>query len=75
MLTSQSFLLAIDGVVVSQRINTPLAAVGLLFGSFYIFNLHYPATASVTLQFIQRYDGYDNLDNFLMLIRSVYVCH
>jgi hypothetical protein len=54
MLALCLFLLAIDNVIVIHKTDDPLAAVGLLFGSYYIFNLHYPAAASITLEFIQK---------------------
>jgi len=53
-MTAKLFMLAIDGVIVLHEIKDPLTAIGLLFGSFFVFNLHYPASASVTLEFIQR---------------------
>ncbi len=68
-LTSNSFMFAIDGVIVVHDIEDPLTAVGLLFGSFYIFNLHYPASASVTLEFIHRLRAC-----FIIFTTDYYVC-
>lgn len=55
MLASRVFMLAIDGVVVVHSIDDPITAVAMLFGAYYNFNLHYPASASITLEFIQRF--------------------
>ena len=53
-LTAKSFMLGIHGVVVLHAVQDPLTAIGLLFGAFFVFNLHFPASASITLEFIQR---------------------
>lgn len=48
------FRLVVDGIVVCSSIESPVAAIALLFGSFFLFNIKYPVDTSATLEFIQR---------------------
>lgn len=38
-----------------DNISNPVTAVAMLFGTYYVMNLHYPEGAAITLEFIQRY--------------------
>lgn len=45
-MTGSRSALSVNGVVVCHNISNALAAVSMLFGMFYILNLHYPDGAS-----------------------------
>jgi len=47
-------MLSVDQVIVNDNIPTFLRGLELLFGSFYVLNIEYPAGAVSTLEFIQR---------------------
>ncbi|CAL8295825.1 unnamed protein product [Merluccius merluccius] len=51
---SRQFMLAIDRKVVNDHISTFIAAVCLMLGSHYCFNIHYPVDLGSTLEFLQR---------------------
>ena len=51
---SDAFRLVVDNTVICSSIQTPLVAVALLFGSYFLFNIEYPQEGSATLEFIQR---------------------
>lgn len=55
LMTCTRFMLVIDGKVVNQNVVGFITALSMLFASFYAFNIKYPAEASSTLEFIQRY--------------------
>jgi hypothetical protein len=50
----QNFRVVVDKVV-TCCVDTPLAGFGMLFGSFYLFNISYPVEAGATLEYVQRY--------------------
>ena len=49
------FMLTVGSRVVNRDISSPLVAIALLFGSFFVINTHYPADTSIMFEFIQRY--------------------
>jgi len=51
---ASAFRLVVDRVVVCSSIQTPMVAVTLLFGTYFLFNIAYAPEASATLEFIQR---------------------
>ncbi|KAK0140165.1 hypothetical protein N1851_022919 [Merluccius polli] len=51
---SRQFMLAIDRKVVNDHISTFIAAVCLMLGSYYCFNIHCPVDLGSTLEFLQR---------------------
>lgn len=51
--TSKEFILFIDSTVAAHSTNF-MSSVTMLFASFYIFNIEYPETACITLEFLQR---------------------
>ena len=53
-LTGTRFILTVNGVVVQDGIDSQLTAVSMLFGAYYVLNLHYDASSAVSLEFIQR---------------------
>jgi hypothetical protein len=54
-LTGSRLLLSVHGIVVCDNISNPVTAVAMLFGTYYVMNLHYPECAAITLEFIQSY--------------------
>ena len=58
-----------DHHVICCSIDSPLTAMALLFGAFFVFNISYPCDASATLEFIQRY-----LMHVACLASLVYIC-
>jgi hypothetical protein len=56
LLRCENYMLAIDQVIVCQGLKSFLSAFAILFAAFYVFNIEYPATASGTMEFIQRYE-------------------
>lgn len=50
-----SFMLAIDSKIVIMEIETFEMGLALLISSFFCLNIEYPASASTTLEFIQRF--------------------
>ncbi|GAA6079263.1 uncharacterized protein LOC122358169 [Tachysurus ichikawai] len=48
------FLLSVDRKIVNDDITTFIAAVCLMFGSYYCFNIHYPSELASVLEFLQR---------------------
>ena len=53
-MTASRFMLVIDGKVVHQNITGFIQALSMLFASYFVFNIEYPAEATCTLEFIQR---------------------
>ncbi|XP_064110261.1 uncharacterized protein LOC135218046 [Macrobrachium nipponense] len=54
VLQATRFMVAVDGRVINSDITSLVAAMAMVFASFYLFGIHYPPEASVTLEFIQR---------------------
>ncbi len=52
---TKRFMLGVDGIVVSSLISSFLDGLVMLFASFYIFSIEYPAKCAITLEFFQRY--------------------
>ncbi len=52
-LEATKWSLAIGQLVVLDVAN-PISAISVLFSSYYIFNLQYPATSAGVMEFIQR---------------------
>ncbi|PIK56129.1 hypothetical protein BSL78_06948 [Apostichopus japonicus] len=48
------FQIAVDGQFITT-VNNPIDALCVWFCAFYVFNLEYPANASATAEFIQRF--------------------
>ncbi|XP_048860311.1 uncharacterized protein LOC125727551 [Brienomyrus brachyistius] len=48
------FMLSVDRKIVNDDITTFIAAVSLMFGSYYCFNIHYPTELASVLEFLQR---------------------
>lgn len=46
---------SVDRKIVNDDITTFIAAVSLMFGSYYCFNIHYPTDLASALEFLQRY--------------------
>jgi len=53
--SATEFQLAVDRVVATSSVHTPLVAVALLFVSFFTFNIEYPPETAATLELIQRF--------------------
>jgi hypothetical protein len=51
--TGTKFRLVVDKVVLCT-VETPMAAFGLLFGAYFLFNISYPPEAGATLEYVQR---------------------
>jgi len=51
---ASAFRLVVDRTIIVSTIQTPIVAVALLFGVFFIFNIEYPPEASAALEFMQR---------------------
>ncbi|XP_044187381.1 uncharacterized protein LOC122967041 [Thunnus albacares] len=51
---AQTYMLSIDQEVVNDHITSFMLAVCLMFGSYYVFNIHYPVELRSTLEFLQR---------------------
>ncbi|XP_043113892.1 uncharacterized protein LOC122358169 [Puntigrus tetrazona] len=47
------FMLSVDRKIVNDDITTFIAAVCLMFGSYYCFNIHYPTELASVLEFLQ----------------------
>ncbi|GBO15737.1 hypothetical protein AVEN_172221-1 [Araneus ventricosus] len=54
LFNAERFMLCNGGYIVNDSITNFTDAFLMLFASFYVFNICYPAAASSTLQFIQR---------------------
>lgn len=50
----KNFRVVVDKVI-TCCVDTPLAGFGVLFGSYYLFNITYPVEAGATLEYVQRY--------------------
>ena len=70
-LTGKTYQLAVNRIVVFRHIRCPVAAVTLLFGLYYVLNLHYPESADITLEFIQRYSGIDVIVSHLLVSKML----
>ncbi|XP_076829787.1 uncharacterized protein LOC143475749 isoform X2 [Brachyhypopomus gauderio] len=53
-LTAVEFMVAVDQVVVMERISTFTSAMVSMFMMYYIMNIDYPAEVCTTLEFLQR---------------------
>ncbi|RXN38228.1 hypothetical protein ROHU_001312 [Labeo rohita] len=52
--TSKLFMLSIDQKISTPHISKFVAAICMMFSSYYCFNIHYPLELGSTLEFIQR---------------------
>ncbi|RXN38123.1 hypothetical protein ROHU_001416 [Labeo rohita] len=52
--TTKLFMLSIDQKISTPHISTFVAAICMMFSSYYCFNIHYPLELGSTLEFIQR---------------------
>ncbi|GAA6100681.1 uncharacterized protein LOC122358169 [Tachysurus ichikawai] len=48
------FMLSVDRKIVNDDLTTFIAAVCLMFGNYYCFNIHYPSELASVLEFLQR---------------------
>ncbi|XP_041946353.1 uncharacterized protein LOC121707694 [Alosa sapidissima] len=51
---ARTFMLSIDQEIVNDHVTSYMAALCLMFGSYYCFNIHYPVELRSTLEFLQR---------------------
>jgi hypothetical protein len=51
--TGTKFRLIVDKIVL-LTVETPMTAFGLLFGTYFLFNISYPPEAGATLEYVQR---------------------
>ncbi|XP_066963155.1 uncharacterized protein [Macrobrachium rosenbergii] len=54
VLQANQFMVAVDGRVINSDLTSLVAAMSMVFAAYYIFGIHYPSEASVTLEFMQR---------------------
>uniref|UniRef100_H2YVL5 Uncharacterized protein n=2 Tax=Ciona savignyi TaxID=51511 RepID=H2YVL5_CIOSA len=54
VLSASRFYIAVDKQVVIKDIILAEDALALLFASYYVFNIEYPANGTVTMEFLQR---------------------
>ncbi|XP_056455482.1 uncharacterized protein LOC130389639 isoform X2 [Gadus chalcogrammus] len=52
--SSTRYMLSLDRNLVNTNISSFISALCLMFGSYYIFNIHYPSELASTLEFLQR---------------------
>ncbi|KAL6458904.1 hypothetical protein MHYP_G00323760 [Metynnis hypsauchen] len=52
--SASRFMLSIDGKIVNDNIAQFIAAINMMFGSYYCLNIHYPVELRSTLEFLQR---------------------
>lgn len=52
--TATRFMLSIDRTIVQENIPSFMSSLVMMFGSYYNFNIHYPARLASTLEFLQR---------------------
>ncbi|XP_063054121.1 uncharacterized protein LOC134468409 isoform X2 [Engraulis encrasicolus] len=52
--SAKRWMLSVDRIIVQPSIHSFLTALWLMFGSFFVFNIHYPASLASTLEFLQR---------------------
>ncbi|KAK0137969.1 hypothetical protein N1851_025844 [Merluccius polli] len=52
--SARRWMLSVDQIIVQDSIPSFISALCLMFGSFYCFNIHYPAGLASTLEFLQR---------------------
>ncbi|XP_075884647.1 uncharacterized protein LOC142889856 [Nelusetta ayraudi] len=52
--TATRFMLCIDRTIVQENIPSFMSSLVMMFGSYYNFNIHYPARLASTLEFLQR---------------------
>ncbi|XP_019118302.2 uncharacterized protein LOC109139344 isoform X2 [Larimichthys crocea] len=52
--SSKRYMLSVDKQIVNDNIPSFMTAVCLMFGSYYCFNIHYPAELASILEFLQR---------------------
>lgn len=53
--SAKRWMLSVDRMIVQPSITSFIPALCLMFGSFYVFNIHYPVVLASTLEFLQRY--------------------
>ncbi|CAL8274166.1 unnamed protein product [Merluccius merluccius] len=53
-LKAEAYMVAVDRVVISERLSTFEEALHMMFFSYYIHNLDYPAELLATMEFLQR---------------------
>ncbi|XP_048245216.1 uncharacterized protein LOC124118583 [Haliotis rufescens] len=53
-LNAEQFMVLVDGRVLVKRMTSFISSLAVLFGSYYVFNIQYPASAVATLEFMQR---------------------
>ena len=58
-LTSERFMLGVDGQVVTNNLTSFPTVIGMLMAAFFNLNIKYPEEAAATLEFIQRYASPD----------------
>ncbi|KAL1246706.1 hypothetical protein QQF64_034363, partial [Cirrhinus molitorella] len=52
--SAKRWMLSVDRMIVQPSITSFIPALCLMFGSFYVFNIHYPVVLASTLEFLQR---------------------
>ncbi|XP_076585369.1 uncharacterized protein LOC143333240 [Chaetodon auriga] len=52
--TAKRCMLSIDGKIVNDDIPNFIAAINMMFGSYYCLNIHYPVQLRSSLEFLQR---------------------
>uniref|UniRef100_A0A3P8RIT7 Uncharacterized protein n=1 Tax=Astatotilapia calliptera TaxID=8154 RepID=A0A3P8RIT7_ASTCA len=51
----QQFKIAVDGLLVSDHITSPIVALSYVFSMFYVCNVQYPPEMAFTLEFMQSF--------------------
>lgn len=52
--SAKRWMLSVDRMIVQPSITSFIPALCLMFGSFYVFNIHYPVVLASMLKFLQR---------------------
>lgn len=56
--SARRWMLSVNQIIVQDNIQSFISALCLMFGSFYCFNIHFPAGLAFTQEFLQRYIFY-----------------
>lgn len=67
--TATRFMLSVDRTIVQENIPSFVSSLCMMFGSYYSFNIHYPAGLASTLVFLQRCVILDCSANIFSLLK------
>ena len=54
-LTAKMFMVAVDQVIVNEKLPSFTKAFQMMFCSYYLQNIDYPVELAATMEFLQRY--------------------